>query len=142
MKDIIEEWKLEKDEDSIWREAADTWRLPYWDWARRQVYAETFALPEVLTMATVKIFPPKSKAELYEEKYPNPLYGFDNPEKDKETGDPLPFGKMPKGKEKYNINDNQKDKNPIPNKPASDRVLPVSNPLPLRQQLLISFSGP
>ncbi|KAH7227272.1 hypothetical protein B0J15DRAFT_577507 [Fusarium solani] len=90
MKDIIEEWKLEKDEDSIWREAADT------------------------------------KAELYEEKYPNPLYGFDNPEKDKETGDPLPFGKMPKGKEKYNINDNQKDKNPIPNKPASDRVLPWS----------------
>ncbi|KAJ4146106.1 hypothetical protein NW754_001569 [Fusarium falciforme] len=105
MKAIIEEWKLEKDEDSIWREAADTWRLPYWDWARRQVYAETFALPEVLTMATVKIFPPR---------------------KDKETGDPLPFGKMPKGKEKYNINDNQKDKNPIPNKPASDRVLPWS----------------
>lgn len=126
MKAIIEEWKLEKDEDSIWKEAADTWRLPYWDWARRQVYAETFALPEVLTMATVTIFPPKSKAELYEEKYPNPLYGFDNPEKDKETGDPLPFGKMPKGKEKYNLNDNQKDKNPIPNKPASDRVLPWS----------------
>ncbi|KAJ3471934.1 hypothetical protein MRS44_002033 [Fusarium solani] len=104
MKDIIEEWKLEKDENSIWREAADTSA----DHGNRQD------------------LPPKSKAELYEEKYPNPLYGFDNPEKDKETGDPLPFGKMPKGKEKYNINDNQKDKNPIPNKPASDRVLPWS----------------
>ncbi|WAO84705.1 Tyrosinase [Fusarium falciforme] len=129
MKAIIQEWKLEEDEDSIWREAADTWRLPYWDWARHQVYAETFALPEVLTMAAVKIFPPESKAELYEEKdaYPNPLYGFDNPEKDGQTGDPLPFGKMPKGKEKYNINDSQEDDDhPVPTKPASDRVLPWS----------------
>lgn len=128
MKAIIEEWKLEKDEAAIWKEAADTWRLPYWDWARHQVYAETFALPEVLTMAAVKIFPPKSKADLYEEKYPNPLYGFDNPEKDEQTGDPLPFGKMPKSKEKYNIKDSQDDDdNPVPTKPASDKVLPVSD---------------
>ncbi|KAL2675750.1 hypothetical protein Neosp_011941 [[Neocosmospora] mangrovei] len=129
MKAIIEEWKLEKDEDSIWREAADTWRLPYWDWARHQVYAETFALPEVLTMAAVKIFPPESKTDLYNDReaYPNPLYGFDNPEKDEQTGDPLPFGKMPKGKEKYNIGDTQRhDGKPIPTKPASEKVLPWS----------------
>ncbi|EEU49020.1 uncharacterized protein NECHADRAFT_75769 [Fusarium vanettenii 77-13-4] len=69
------------------------------------------------------------KADLYEERkvYPNPFYGFDNPENDEQTGDPLPFGKMPKGKEKYNISDRQKhDGEPVATKPASKEVLPWS----------------
>ncbi|KAM0425576.1 hypothetical protein ACHAPT_009107 [Fusarium lateritium] len=127
MKAIIDEWKLQGDEHAKWREAANTWRMPYWDWARKQVYAETFALPEVLTMSAVKIFPPTSKADLYPEKdaYPNPLYGFDNPEKYDDTEEPRPFGKMPEGEEKYSIRDRPKDENnPRPSRPANNQVLP------------------
>jgi hypothetical protein len=50
----------------------------------------------------VPIFPPSDKG--LDKTHKNPLWRFENPEKgvDKKA---LPFGKMPPGKEKYNIAD-------------------------------------
>ncbi|KAH7125927.1 hypothetical protein EDB81DRAFT_698386 [Dactylonectria macrodidyma] len=62
MKDIIKHWTKEhglSDPDAkLWYDAAKKWRMPYWDWARKQVYAANFALPQVLTQGSVRIYPP------------------------------------------------------------------------------------
>ncbi|KAK7409406.1 hypothetical protein QQX98_008415 [Neonectria punicea] len=127
MKAIIDEWKLPEEEDANWRKEADNWRLPYWDWARKQMYAESFALPHVLTTDIVAIYPPESKKQQYTDtgNYPNPLYGFDNPEKHDGTEQPRPFGNMPQGKEKYRIPDNTPDRKEVPN-PTMYQILPWS----------------
>ncbi|KAL6405092.1 tyrosinase precursor [Ilyonectria robusta] len=110
MKDVIKHWqdkhKLPDSEAQVWYAAAEKWRLPYWDWARKQTYTQDFAYPEVLTQGTVRIYPPAAVKEYYPPNgsYANPLWGFDNPELDAD-GDPLPFGQMPEGKTKWNIND-------------------------------------
>ncbi|KAH7013796.1 hypothetical protein EDB80DRAFT_749421 [Ilyonectria destructans] len=56
MKDVIQHWKtkhgLPDSEAQVWYAAAEKWRLPYWDWARKQTYTQDFAYPEVLTQGT------------------------------------------------------------------------------------------
>ncbi|KAI1084788.1 common central domain of tyrosinase-domain-containing protein [Whalleya microplaca] len=99
MKGIIASWDLEVSLSQEWYNAADTWRLPYWDWARKQSYNNEFALPEVFTLLEVPIYPPSGQTI-----HPNPLWGFENPEKGSD-GKSLPMGKMPKGKEQWSIND-------------------------------------
>ncbi|KAI2628592.1 common central domain of tyrosinase-domain-containing protein [Hypoxylon sp. NC1633] len=103
MKQIIDHWKLDASEAREWNRAADLWRLPYWDWARRQTYNMEFSLPYVLTLDIVTIYPPTGDT-----KHPNPLWGFQNPEKGSD-GKPLPMGQMPPGKEKWNIRDDDSD---------------------------------
>ena len=127
MKDIISAWELSATETARWRKAADTWRMPYWDWARKQQYTENFALPKILTARSVEIFPPESIKERFKnlQKYPNPLFGYENPEKDK-TGSTRAFGNMPTGKEMWNIRDNTGGKQ-TPNKPANEGCFPVSD---------------
>jgi hypothetical protein len=104
MHEIIDAWKLDASQATEWNNAADTWRLPYWDWARRQPYNNEFSLPYALTLDLVRIYPPTGEVN-----HPNPLWGFDNPEKDPQDGRPLPFGQMPKGKEQWNIKDDVSD---------------------------------
>ena len=112
MDDVINDLKPDRYNIQDWKRAKDLWRLPYWDWARRQSYNDEFSLPYVFTIPEVTLQLPGKKFI----KHPNPLWGFDNPEKDAK-GKPLPFGKMPPGKEKWNIPDDTSD---------PDAVMPVS----------------
>ncbi|KAL2690149.1 hypothetical protein Neosp_004217 [[Neocosmospora] mangrovei] len=112
MKKIItDDWKLVGDEQKEWLAAANSWRLPYWDWAQRQTYEgyeNSFSLPYACILDHVPIYPPTGDTAR-----PNPLVSFVNPEKDAK-GNPLPFGEMPAGKEKWNINENATDKTSPP----------------------------
>ncbi|KAF5001204.1 hypothetical protein FGRMN_1228 [Fusarium graminum] len=120
MADVIDHWvkehKLDKDpEFPLWQQAKDTWRMPYWDWARRQSYSEDFAYPQVLVKGPVRIFPPKSVKKFYPPSglYANPFWSFENPEQD-DDGNPLAFGAMPDDKCKYNIEDDPVEHNKEP----------------------------
>ncbi|KAG5781349.1 hypothetical protein H9Q73_004978 [Fusarium xylarioides] len=106
--DWTSEYRLPISEADEWFTAAKHWRMPYWDWARRQQYHEDLVCPPVLTQGAVRIYPPPSIRNLFPPSglYPNPLVGFENPEKDPKKRKPLPFGSMPKGKTKWNIQDN------------------------------------
>jgi tyrosinase len=112
MTDIVADWsnlwQISSEEAEKWFATADAWRLPYWDWAARQSYVDDFACPEILTLPTVRIFPPDSISDHYPQryKYPNPFWSFENPEQDEEHN-PLPFGKMPAGLENYNLTENR-----------------------------------
>ncbi|KAI7771846.1 hypothetical protein LZL87_006122 [Fusarium oxysporum] len=112
MKLIIKDWAtdhgLPTSEADEWYTAAKHWRMPYWDWARRQKYDEELVCPPVLTQGAVRVYPPATIENQFPRSglYPNPLLGFENPEKDPGTGKPLPFGSMPEDKAKWNIQDN------------------------------------
>ncbi|KAL3426473.1 hypothetical protein PVAG01_03264 [Phlyctema vagabunda] len=69
--DLADEAELEQ-----WTSAAAQFRLPYWDWARKQPYHGNFAIPEVCTQDTVEIITAGGEMDL---KFPNPLVGFRNP---------------------------------------------------------------
>lgn len=112
MKLIINDWTSEHglpiSETDEWYTAAKHWRMPYWDWARRQRYHEELVCPPVLTQGAVRIYPPATIKNQFPRSglYPNPLLGFENPENDPKTGKPLPFGSMLGNKAKWNIQDN------------------------------------
>lgn len=112
MKLVIEkDWKLTGDQLNEWTAAANSWRLPYWDWAQRQTYEgyeNSFSLPYACILDHVPIYPPTGDTAR-----PNPLVSFVNPETDGK-GDPLPFGQMPPLKAKWNIEDNATDKTQPP----------------------------
>ncbi|KAM0229071.1 hypothetical protein ACHAPO_010226 [Fusarium lateritium] len=127
MGEIIKHWvkehKLNEDKEELaqWNEAKDTWRMPYWDWARQQSYNEDFAYPQVLVQGPVRIFPPESIKKYYPPSglYANPFWSFENPEKD-DDGNPRAFGDMPKGKRDYNIEDDPVKHNPAPPRDKED----------------------
>lgn len=80
MQQMIQKWKdtgrlTDPREQEAWRYAASRFRLPYWDWARKQEYAGTFAIPQVCTMDTLNIIMPGGKKEVFT----NPLVKFENP---------------------------------------------------------------
>ncbi|KAF5672507.1 tyrosinase precursor [Fusarium heterosporum] len=126
MKLVIEDWETESGfsavESEIWHRAADNWRMPYWDWARRQEYDQDLVLPKVLTEESVHIYPPATAQGRYaaDGLYPNPLLRFENPEKTPETGVPLPFGKLPGDKSSWNIEDNPAIHEELPLKEECD----------------------
>lgn len=143
MLDVIDnDFKLTGDEAEHWKKQAREWRLPYWDWARKQKYAESFAVPEVLTVNNVNIFPPESAGDKYGKitevdgigrttAYPNPLYGFENPEVDRQ-GNPRQFGYMPPGKRLFSLDNSYGSGDVKTDHPANDNCNPVSAPvLPL-----------
>ncbi|KAJ4319923.1 hypothetical protein N0V84_006106 [Fusarium piperis] len=110
---IKDDWKLTGEVRDEWIAAANSWRLPYWDWAQRQTYEgyeNSFSLPYACILDHVPIYPPTGPRAR-----PNPLVSFVNPEKDAK-GVPLPFGQMPPDKEAWNIKDNATDKKhpPLP----------------------------
>ncbi|RBA19162.1 hypothetical protein FPRO05_10091 [Fusarium proliferatum] len=112
MRLIINNWTSEHglptSEANEWYTAAKHWRMPYWDWARKQRYHEELICPSVLTQGVVRIYPPTTIENQFPRSglYPNPLVGFENPEKDPKTGKPFPFGSMPEPMAKWNIHDN------------------------------------
>ena len=76
MNEIIQGWQgLTDNQLADWRLAAFMFRLPYWDWAAKQKWANNFALPQVFTLEEVKIF--KEDEKWYD--VSNPLWQFDNP---------------------------------------------------------------
>lgn len=132
MKKVIDDWVkygLPEYEVAEWTEEADKWRLPYWDWAAQQTYAEDFACPEVLVQGPVRIFPPETIRDRYPEDglYPNPFWGFENPMRytsGEKAGDPRPFGDMPGDASQWNV---PETKNFNPDTKTHD-ILPVSDP--------------
>ncbi|KAF4981580.1 hypothetical protein FZEAL_2646 [Fusarium zealandicum] len=126
MKDVIDHWltnhSLPVEEADRWTASKDKWRMPYWDWARAQSYAEEVTYPQVLVEGSVRIFPPDAVKAYYPPSglYANPLWSFENPEKD-EDGNPLVFGKMPVGKRDYNIEDNPVIHDPTPPQKENDK---------------------
>ncbi|RWA09877.1 hypothetical protein EKO27_g5246 [Xylaria grammica] len=107
MKEIIKCSSITKSKAREWNEAADTWRLPYWDWAQRQTYNNLFSLPEVFTKETVRIYPEPGMTKTGDARhYPNPLWGFENPEKGPDCK-PLKMGEMPADKKQWNIPDDE-----------------------------------
>jgi len=124
MQEVIDERKLEP--KSEWKEASNIWRLPYWDWGQKQRYPDDhhkqpsrndFGLPYLFTVPQVPIYLPGTDRET---SYDNPLIRFVNPEIDPVTKLPLPMGKMPQGKQRWNINDD------VPFDPTKHATLPVS----------------
>lgn len=112
MNEVVTHWirghGLPDEEAEIWYKEAEAWRLPYWDWAARQTYAEDFACPEVLVQGPVRIYPPALVRDRYPEGglYANPFWGFNNPvryEDGEDQGDPRPFGDMPESLKEWNI---------------------------------------
>jgi hypothetical protein len=86
MVSVIEEWKKKgvfnnkPSEEKLWRKAASQFRLPYWDWAKKQDYTRDFALPQIFTRDQVLIITPEGGKELFD----NPLVRFTNP-----SGNPM-----------------------------------------------------
>ena len=60
-----------------WRASASQWRLPYWDWAKRQDYINppSYGVPQILTQQRVRILD-FNGAQVEVE---NPLWKFSNP---------------------------------------------------------------
>lgn len=75
MGDLIDSWHLSGAEEETWRMAASQFRLPYWDWARKQDYSKNFAIPQVCTFDCVDVTLPGDQKQTI----PNPLVGFTNP---------------------------------------------------------------
>ncbi|KAK2778713.1 hypothetical protein CKAH01_11639 [Colletotrichum kahawae] len=112
MNEVVTHWirehGLPDEEAEGWYKEAEAWRLPYWDWAAQQTYAEDFACPEVLVQGPVRIYPPAAVKNRYPEGglYANPFWGFNNPvryEDGEDQGDPRPFGDMPESLKEWNI---------------------------------------
>lgn len=73
MKDIIAETKIPQKTKHLWNEAADEWRLPYWDYARKPEICEIASLieieilnPEILDLENTKLLV----------RFKNPMYSY------------------------------------------------------------------
>lgn len=134
MNSIIDNWKLSdsKDEEK-WREAANQWRLPYWDWAIPQPYINNFGVPEVCTYEDITISMPYGKTQTIE----NPLKQFSNPKKDA-GGSRVPMGDPSMGVNAIKYDDPNVGITP----PRTPRyhILPVSKIKRLKI-LLTNYSG-
>lgn len=81
MKEIVSRFQADDNEMATWRNAADTWRLPYWDWSTEKV-------PEaVKTVEPRLVAMPVMRPEEVPGKFENPLHKFTNPSL-KPMGDP------------------------------------------------------
>ena len=72
MKEIIGGFEASEEATAQWSKAADTWRLPYWDWATEHV-------PKAVSMGEANIVTPGIRAEDVMGKLDNPLRKFTNP---------------------------------------------------------------
>ena len=81
MIDLIKGWRasgrlVDRREEELWMNGAYQFRLPYWDWARKQSYDGNFAIPEVCILEKLEIILVGGKTD---PNFPNPLVGFTNP---------------------------------------------------------------
>lgn len=77
MKEIIGRFEADDKEIAKWTKAADTWRLPYWDWSTEHV-------PEAVRTVEFSIVAPVIQPAVL---IGNPLHKFTNPSL-KPMGDP------------------------------------------------------
>ena len=116
---LIEDWHktlhLDPQEEDTWRGAASQFRLPYWDWARKQAYAQDFAIPQVCTWDTVDIIMPNGQKK---KDFPNPLVKFRNP--------PLKDGKIIAIGDELMEKNKMKDDDPRDKNHPNLHILPVS----------------
>lgn len=80
MVSIIDDWKSsglypELKED-LWISGATQFRLPYWDFARKQAYDNDFSIPEICKNEYVNVLLPNNTVN---KEFPNPLIKFQNP---------------------------------------------------------------
>lgn len=92
MLDLIDEMRIDDQERKIWLTAANQFRLPYWDWARKQAYLADYGIPQICALPFWPIVKPGTDGKT--ENFVNPLTGFTNPMKDSSgqslaMGDPL-----------------------------------------------------
>ncbi len=71
MKEIIRDFEASDEVMAEWNKAADTWRLPYWDWSTEHV-------PKAVDTDALNIVTPVTRAEEIEGKLENPLKKFTN----------------------------------------------------------------
>lgn len=93
MIELIEGWSnnriIDQNEKNTWSDAASQFRLPYWDWARKQVSTGTYGIPQLCILDKVDIVKPGAKGVT--EPFDNPLTGFTNPKKNG-SGQNVPMG--------------------------------------------------
>ena len=117
MVDLIDGWVkngtlTDETEITAWRNSASQFRLPYWDWARKQAYIKNFGVSQICTVDTWPVIMPGGNVE----DYPNPLIKFSNPTLGPD-GKPLKMGDPKMGQ-------NQINKDPA--SPPATLDLPVS----------------
>jgi tyrosinase len=64
---------------AVWRDAAQEWRLPYWDWAARQGYINNYGVPEIFTRERIDIIDFADNSPVTTVSTTNPLWKFSNP---------------------------------------------------------------
>ena len=79
MKKVIGRLRLRDDDKAKWDRAADTWRLPYWDWSTERV-------PKAVRIPELNIITPEIRVEEHIGILENPLHKSTNPSK-KPMGD-------------------------------------------------------
>ena len=68
------------DQQAIWTAEANSWRLPYWDWAIPQPYIANFGVPEIFTWEKITIIEPGAQGQpSLQVEVANPLWKFSNP---------------------------------------------------------------
>ncbi|KAI4209158.1 MAG: hypothetical protein LQ351_007874 [Letrouitia transgressa] len=83
MVDFIKGLNVSEGEKELWSTAASQFRLPYWDWARKQPYTQDYGIPQICTQPTWPVIQPgtNGKTILIE----NPLTGFSNPKRNSQN---------------------------------------------------------
>ena len=99
MIELIEGWstdrKIDQNEKKPCLDAASQFRLPYWDWARKQVSTGAYGIPQLCIADKVDIVKPGAKGVT--EPFDNPLTGFTNPKKNS-SGQNVPMGDQSMGR--------------------------------------------
>ena len=72
MKEIIKRFEAGDEEMAEWSKAADSWRLPYWDWSTEHV-------PKAVGTVDLNIVTPVIRAGKVLGTLENPLHKFTNP---------------------------------------------------------------
>jgi hypothetical protein len=57
MLEVIQETVPPVDQDP-WKDAAQKWHLPYWDWAAKQPYIQDYGVPYIFTLERTDIYVP------------------------------------------------------------------------------------
>lgn len=94
---------VSEEEKKKWYTAASQFRLPYWDWARKQPYTKDYGLPQICTQPTWPVVQPgtNGKTILIE----NPLTGFSNPKRNSQN-QRVPMGDKSMGANAIKDDDN------------------------------------
>ena len=102
MLDLVASWPTSDQGKVTWLAAASSFRLPYRDWAQKQVYTGDYGIPQICTQGTWQIVKPGANGA--KEPFANPLTEFTNPKKDS-LGNSVPMGDNSMGPNKIKIDE-------------------------------------